>query len=264
MDMELLLKDVIAWAKKGGELIMNRDHTEIILKEGNANFVTPTDIAISDLLTENLPKLIDGSKMISEESYENADYHTGYVWVIDPIDGTNNFIYGLNFSVVSIGLLHDGIPTLGVVYLPYADDVYTGIRGRGAALNGQPIHVGPFEKVAQTMVLLETGSYNDRKLMTTLTPLRNVFQDCVDYRVTGCSAMDICYVASGKSGAFFSELISVWDYAAGLVILDEAGGKVSRWDGRPLDYGTPGSIVVTNGKLHDEMLARLSPDFKIT
>lgn len=262
MELTLLLRQVIDKAKEAGQIILARDSTDIILKEGNANFVTPTDIAVSEYLTDSLPKLLDGSKMISEESHHNAAYQNGAVWVVDPIDGTNNFIYGFNFSVVSIGLLVDGKPTLGVIYNPYSQDVFTGIRGNGAALNGKAIHVHPYKSLSETMVLLETGSYNDRLSMKTFYPLRAVFRDCVDYRVTGCSALDICYVASGKVGAFFSELISIWDYAAALVILEEAGGTVSRWDGSPLDFGKPGTILVTNSVLHDEMLRRVAENQK--
>lgn len=257
MNYETLMEKVKFWANKAGELILARGNVDVITKEGNANFVTPTDIAVSELLSSELPKLIDSSAVISEESCNNASYKTGYVWVIDPIDGTNNFIYGFNFSVVSIGLLHDGVPTLGVIYNPYSQDVFAAVKGQGATLNGKAIHIGEYKALSETMVLLETGSYNDRASMTTFNPLRAVFRDCVDYRVTGCSALDICYVASGKVGAFFSELISIWDYAAALVVLSEAGGKVTMWDGSPLNFGKPGNILVTNGLLHDAMLARL-------
>lgn len=258
MDYEALMKDVQSLARKAGELILARGNTSIIVKEGNANYVTPTDLAVSELLSRALPQLIEGSKMISEESTHNAAYQSGYVWVIDPIDGTNNFIYRLNFSVVSIGLFFEGVPTLGVVYNPYSGDTYAAIKGCGATLNGVTIHTHPYKSISETMVLLETGSYNDRASMTTFTPLRAVFQDCVDYRVTGCSALDICYVASGKVGAFFSELISIWDYAAALVVLSEAGGIASRWNGTALDFGKSGSILATNGILHEEMINRLN------
>ena len=254
---EELLEEVIEIAKQAGKHVLNRDNTSIIEKEGVANFVTPTDIAISNYLSEELPKVLEGSKIISEESKHNACYDEGLVWVLDPIDGTNNFIYELGLSVISIGLFSDGIPSMGVVYNPYRDEVYSGIRGKGAWWNGKRIRVNQNTAISQTMVMLETGSCNPRDKNATFAPLKEIFRDCIDYRVSGCSAMDICYVASGKVSAFFSELISIWDYAAALTILSEAGGKASRWDGSPLDHTVPGNILVTNGLLHDEMLQRI-------
>ena len=252
-----LLEKVVSIAKEAGKHVLNRDNTNIIEKDGVANFVTPTDIAISNYLSEELPKILKGSKIISEESKENAPYNAGYVWVLDPIDGTNNFIYELGLSVISIGLFSDGVPTMGVVYNPYRDEVYTGIRGIGAWWNGKPIKVNQNATISQTMVMLETGSCHPRDENATFAPLKEVFRDCIDYRVSGCSAMDMCYVASGKVSVFFSELFSIWDYAAALTILSEAGGKATRWDGSPLDHTKPGTILVTNGILHDEMLHRI-------
>ena len=255
---ECLLNKVICIAKQAGEHVINRDSTKIIEKDGVANFVTPTDIAISDFLSEKLPEVLEGSKIISEESKHNASFDDGFVWVLDPIDGTNNFIYELGLSVISIGLFADGIPTLGVIYNPYRDEVYSGIRNKGAWWNGKPIKVNNNTHISQTMVMLETGSCNPRDENATFAPLKEIFKDCIDYRVSGCSAMDICYVASGKVSAFFSELISIWDYAAALTILYEAGGKATRWDGSPLDHSKPGNILVTNSLLHDEMLHRIN------
>ncbi|MBQ6365850.1 MAG: inositol monophosphatase [Oscillospiraceae bacterium] len=252
-----LLEKVVNLAREAGKMVLNRENTKIIEKDGVANFVTPTDIAISNFLSEELPKILAGSKIISEESKHNARYDEGYVWVLDPIDGTNNFIYELGLSVISIGLFSDGIPSLGVIYNPYRDEVYTGIRGKGAWWNGKRIQVNQNTAVSQTMVMLETGSCNPREENATFAPLKEVFRDCIDYRVSGCSAMDICYVASGKVSVFFSELISIWDYAAALTILNEAGGKATRWDGSPLDHTHSGTILVTNGILHDEMLRRI-------
>lgn len=255
---EELLEKVINLAKEAGELIMGRKETGIIEKEGVSNFVTLTDIAISNFLSEKLPELLPGSKMISEESKDNAAFNDGMVWAIDPIDGTNNFIYGLGFSVVSIGLFIDGVPTMGVVYNPYRNEIYSGIKGKGAWWNGASIKVNNFTQLNQTMVMLETGSCHPRETNATFAPLKEIFRDCVDYRVSGCSAMDICYVASGKASAFFSELISIWDYAAAIVILNEAGGKATRWDGSALNHTQPGTILVTNALLHEEMLKRIN------
>jgi myo-inositol-1(or 4)-monophosphatase len=254
-----LLDNVIQLAKEAGKLIIDRKSTEIIEKDGVANYVTPTDIAVSNYLSEELPKILEGSKIISEESKHNARYDDGFVWVLDPIDGTNNFIYELGLSVISIGLFADGIPSLGVIYNPYRNEIYSGIRGVGAWWNGKRIHVNDNTAISQTMVMLETGSCHPREENATFAPLKEVFRDCIDYRVSGCSAMDMCYVASGKVSVFFSELISIWDYAAALTILNEAGGKATRWDGSPLDHTHSGTILVTNGLLHDEMLHRINP-----
>lgn len=245
-----LLNQVTALVQEAAALC-TRPNT--ITAKGEQDFVTEVDTRISDYMMEALPRLLPGSRVLSEEAPPPPHLEQGPLWVVDPIDGTTNYIFGLPLFCISLGLLWEGQPVLGVVYNPAGKELYTACPGSGARLNGAPIRVRQEMCLGQTLLLTETNPYSDRKKTRAMAVLAGLFLQVVDVRVTGSAALDLCYVAAGRAGVFATEKLTPWDWAAGQAILQEAGGTVTRWDGAVLDL-QPGTILATNGLLHRESL----------
>ena len=175
------------------------------------------------------------------------------VWFIDPLDGTTNFAHGFPFYNVSIGLQVAGTVVVGVVYDPVRRELFTAIRGKGAFCNGRRLQVSSTRGLAQS--LLVTGFAYDVR-----TSRNNNFghfirftRRCRGVRRTGSAALDLCYVADGRFDGFWELNLSPWDTAAGNVILEEAGGRMSHFSGGCYDIQVP-ELVASNGKIHDEMV----------
>ena len=241
MTLNQLCEKVSEIARGAGRLICSEDHVDVFVKDGRANFVTNMDLASQEYIITRLKELLPGSNFFAEESKENQ-LKPGYNWIIDPIDGTTNFMMGYKHSCISIGLVKDGAGVLGVVYDPYLDELYTGVLGEGAYLNEKKLQykTGSMENA---VVLFGTSFYNREYADLTFRSLRVVFEFCGDVRRTGSAALDLCYVASGKCDAYYELRIQPWDYAAGAVIVKEAGATVMGLLGRPLDYSSPVGVL---------------------
>jgi myo-inositol-1(or 4)-monophosphatase len=256
MDMTLLLEKVKELVLEASALIESRDVLNVKAK-GSRDFLTQVDLRISELLCLRLPELLPGSKVLSEEGEQSVNSRTGFTWIIDPVDGTTNLIYGLPLYAVSVGLLGEGRPVLGAVYNPADGEMFSAVPGGGAFLGDCRIHVNADASVARTLVLAETDPYLDRGRNRSPDLIKTIFQDCIDYRVTGSAALDICYIAAGRAGTFFTQALKPWDYAGGSTILLEAGGSLSTWDGGPLPYKGKHNFLASNGLLHAEMLEKI-------
>jgi myo-inositol-1(or 4)-monophosphatase len=226
-------------------------------RKGDRDFVTPVDIELSNYLTEGLRRIIPGSAVISEESPDSLSRPASCQWIIDPIDGTSNLIYGFPLFAVSVGLLVDNEPVLGLVYNPLSRELFTAIKGHGAYLGDQPIIVNKENILANALVLVETDPYLDRDKNRSPDLIKAVFRDCLDYRVTGSAALDICFIAAGRGSVFFTQSLKPWDYAGGSIILLEAGGCISQWDNTPILFREKHNLLATNGVLHREMIERI-------
>jgi myo-inositol-1(or 4)-monophosphatase len=256
MDMSPLLEKVKNLVLEASALINSRDALNVKAK-GSRDFLTQVDLRISELLCMRLPELLPGSKVLSEEGEQGINPRTGFTWIIDPVDGTTNLIYGIPLYTVSVGLLEEGNPVLGTVYNPPGGEMFSAVLGGGAFLNDRRIHVNADISAAHTLVLAETDPYLDRSRNRSPDLIKAVFQDCIDYRVTGSAALDICYIAAGRAGIFFTQALKPWDYAGGSSILLEAGGNLSMWDGNPLPYEGKHNFLATNGLLHAEILEKI-------
>lgn len=250
-----LLNDVCRLVKEAEELFFTGAGLEISNK-GSRDYVTQVDLAASEYLVHHLPAILPGSRVFSEELAPSAPIDGGYCWVIDPVDGTTNLIYSVPLYTISIGLLYDYEPVLGVVYNPASGEMFCAAKGYGAFLNGKPIRVCDDERLEQTLVLVETNPYADRTKTRSYDVIGRVFLDCIDYRVIGSAALDICYVASGRCGVFFAERLRTWDCVGGFAILQEAGGQYTNWQGEAFSFtNTHGeSLIASNRKLHDTAL----------
>ena len=232
--MELLNK-IAALVLQAGDIVLSAQDIEnqTRLKTSAADMVTAYDEKVENFLKETLPPLVPGSIFFGEEEKENADPGKGWVFVVDPIDGTANFVRGLRQSAVSVALAKDGQVEYAVVLDPYRKELFIAKRGCGAFCNGQPIHVSD-RPLSQGIFGMGTSPYNQALHPLTLSLTAQLFSRSCDFRRMGAAALDLCALACGRLDAFFECQLSPWDYAAGSLLITEAGGTVSTLEGKPL------------------------------
>ena len=225
-------------------------------KEGSANFVTIHDVRIQNILMEQLHAILPEARFFAEEK-ENDPLmlEEGYTFLIDPIDGTTNFIHGYGISAISVGLLFRGTPVFGVICDPYREELFEARRGLGAFCNGRSIHVSdrPLEK--SVFAVGTAPYYKDTLGERTFAMMRGLFEKGADVRRLGSAALDLAAVACGRADGYAELRISPWDYAAGVLLVTEAGGTVTDCQGGPIQYGEPQSICAGTGVTHAAMLA---------
>ncbi len=225
-------------------------------KAGSANFVTEYDLAVQEQLKAALAPLFPDAVFFAEEDGESARaLGAGYTFIIDPIDGTTNFMCGYNTSAVSVGLLADGKPVFGAVYDPYRDEYFMATAGGGATCNGRPIHVSK-RPLGRAIVSIGSAPYQKSFLApTTMAMTTDLFLTFADFRRSGSAALDICHVAAGRTDAYCEPILAPWDFAAGSLILAEAGGLASNFRGETIVQGRPNACVFGSPVGHPAALA---------
>ena len=232
-----MLEQIISIVREAGEIVLSAHDvwSQTHEKSSAADLVTEYDLAVERFLKEKLPPLVPGSLFFGEEEKENASPLTGWVFIVDPIDGTTNFVRGLKHSAISVALAHDGVVEYGVVYDPYKDEIFSARRGGGAFLNGRPIHVSE-RPLDQGVFGMGTAIYDRQFIAPTMRVTEQLFRRSCDFRRLGAAALDLCNVACGRLDLFFEYSLSPWDHAAGGLILIEAGGVLSTLEGSPMYY----------------------------
>ena len=230
-----------------GQIVKNADRRNLHVdsKAGHANFVTEYDRKVQDRLRCGLLKTMPDAHFIGEEGSSQAFSPSGAFFIVDPIDGTTNFIRDYHASSISVALVVDGAAELGVVYNPYLDEMFTAQRGRGAFCNGNRLHVSS-EPLENGLVIFGTSPYNEELSERSFKLAYSYFRKSIDVRRTGSAALDMCSVAAGRAELFFELSLSPWDYAAGALIVEEAGGIVTDIDGNALVYGRKSSVLARN------------------
>ena len=218
---------------------------QIHTKEGHANFVTDMDVSIQNELMEKLQDVLPGASFIAEEK-DNGE-PGGLAWLIDPIDGTQNFINGYQHSAISVALVSEGEGCLGVVYDPYLQEMFWAVRGGGAFVNDQPIQVSD-RPLEIGLVNFGTSPYRRDLAKQTFSAVQSIFQSCGDLRRSGSAALDLSYLAAGRCEGFFEMVLSPGDYAAASVLIREAGGMIDAIAPDAWGYGKPIGIVAGNQK----------------
>ncbi len=242
----------IAAAQEAGSLLRERHGSSFaIAKKGRINLVTEMDLASEELIVRRLLTAYPDHQILAEERGQSQS-SSPWKWVIDPLDGTTNYAHGYRFFCVSIGLEFQGKIVLGVVHDPITLETFSAISGAGAELNGQPIRVS-IEATLENAMLSTGFSYQPEAVEQNLELFNALIRQARAIRRDGSAALDLCYVACGRFDGFWELSLSAWDVAAGTLIVREAGGGVSRFDGAP---GTiyDGEIVVSNGSLHAALL----------
>ncbi|QQS49108.1 MAG: inositol monophosphatase [Acidobacteriota bacterium] len=229
-----------------------------ISNKGRINLVTEADLASENFIKEMISSRFPSHRILAEESgiSPHHDESAEYLWIIDPLDGTTNFSHGFPCYAVSIGVERRGEPVIGVIYDPSRDELFAAERGSGATLNGASIRVSGIDHLERAL-LVSGFPYDVREKMDSYLPAWKRFLECAQgVRRFGAAAIDMAYVACGRLDGFWEKGLNPWDTAAGWVIIEEAGGRVTRLDGSPFDNFTP-SLLCTNGRIHEAMLDEL-------
>ena len=248
------LQTAIEIVTRAGEIQLARQGSGFrVSKKGTTDLVTEVDLECERMCRAVLAERFPAHDVLAEEEGVGQRSGSRWRWVFDPLDGTTNYAHGLPIFSASLGLEIDGRTEVGAVYDPSRRELFTAERGRGAALNGNPLKVSDTETLIDS--LLVTGfPYGALRGSSDLVDLFGSFlQQARAVRRLGSAALDLCYVATGRFEAFWEQHLRPWDVCAGVLIVEEAGGRVTGMDGRPFDP-TAGHLVASNGALHDEML----------
>lgn len=242
-------------ARTGGEVLLKyfRQSFEIRTKQA-CDFVTTADVEAEHAIAAVIRATFPDDAILGEENY-SSDVSSERLWVVDPLDGTTNFAHGIPHFAVSIGYYEAGEPLCGVVLNPARDDVYHAVRGEGAFGNGERLSVAEHNSLSESLV--GVGFYYDRGAMmeATLASIRELFgQQIHGIRRFGTASLDLVQVASGMFGAFFEYELSPWDFAAGRLLVEEAGGRITTCRGEPLPLAKT-SVLASNTRLHDSVQA---------
>lgn len=226
----------------------NQEDLGIENKEGIGNIVTKYDKEIQNILKDELLNLLPDASFIGEEEDLHSEIlNKGYTYIVDPIDGTTNFARGLSVSAVSVGLLKDGEQYIAVCYNPYLNEMFTAEKGKGAYLNNKPIKVSN-KILKQGIVLTGSAPYYEELRKQTFKLMQNFIGVATDFRRFASAVMDLCNIACGRAEVYFEVILQPWDYAAGALIVEEAGGKVTQINGEKITFDKPCSIVASNNK----------------
>ena len=256
-----MLNFAIQTAREAGHLLAERfGRTLQITNKSELDLVTESDLASERLIIERIQTYHPRHAILAEESGVSAtaerDQQSEWRWIIDPLDGTTNYAHGYPCFCVSMGLEHKGKMEVGVIYDPMRDELFTAERGAGASLNGRRIQVSPRANLSSA--LLCTGfPYDVRERSQFARHFANFIMNAQGVRRDGAAALDLAYVACGRFDGFWEEGLKPWDVAAGMLMVEEAGGRVSNYAGEPLSIYQP-PILASNGLLHEEMMRVLA------
>ena len=246
-DTHTILNEIIVAAKECGQVMLQADRNNFGIKDkaGKANFVTAYDCKIQEMLQIKLAQIRPEAEFLGEEEDCRINRKAEYIFVVDPIDGTTNFIKDYHMSCVSIGLIRNGKRYLGVVHNPYLDETFSAISGEGAYMNGNAIHVSS-DDLENGVVLFGSSPYNTELAKASFELAYEYFQKCLDIRRSGSAALDLCSIASGRAELYFELILSPWDFAAGALIVEEAGGIVTTVEGDALSCLEKSSVLARN------------------
>ena len=245
-----MLKELEAIVRRAGEMVREAHDVEQVTSEktGAADLVTKYDIAVQGFLKRELLALLPEADFFGEEG-DHAALTRPWTFIVDPIDGTTNFVRGIAFTNISVALALDGQVEYAVIYAPLLDELFSAQRGCGAFCNGLPIHVSTRDM--DHAVFLCGSTIYDRSLTDRhFSLLRQLYDRGLDYRRFGSAALDLCQVAIGRVELFYECRLSPWDFVAGSLIAAEAGGVVTTLDGGPLDALHPSSVFAANPLCH--------------
>ena len=250
-------------ALEAGDILKHGFRTpfKISSKEGKHNLVTEYDHKAERAIIHSLKEAVPDSHFLAEESGDSGG-NNELTWIIDPLDGTVNFAHKIPIFSVSIALEKKGEVVSGVVYQPLQNELFVAEKGKGAYLNGEPISVSPIEKIEKAF--FATGfPYNlSDNPFHCIEHFIDILKLGIPIRRLGSAAIDLAYTAAGYYEGFFEVGLKPWDSAAGCLLIEEAGGKITHWDRSPFSVHSNKPILATNGKIHNEMGAILIRDKK--
>ncbi len=262
--MQAFLNTAVQAARRAGDIAVRAlsrlDQLEVRAKARN-EYVTQVDQAAEQAIIETLQKRYPDHAFLAEESGSRGSHE--FTWIIDPLDGTTNFVHGFPTFSVSIALRRQDTLEVGVVYDPCRQELFTAMRGRGAQLDGKRIRVSQHKELDGA--LIGTGfpfRSNQRWMKTYLAMLGHVMETTAGVRRPGSAALDLCYVAAARLDGFFEFGLETWDTAAGTLMIQEAGGLVTSLTGQG-SHLTSGNVLAGNPKVHEALRVLLTPHLNL-
>ena len=224
-------------------------------KDVRSNLVTEADTQSELLIRSIIAAQFPDDAVLGEEAGQSGK-STGHRWIVDPLDGTTNFAHGYRCFCVSIAYEHEGVVEFGVIYDPMAEEEFTARRGQGASCNGSALRVSDQDELRDALLATGFPAHTAGELQSNLYPFADFAMKAQALRRDGSAALDLCYVAAGRFDGFWEPALHAWDVAAGALIVQEAGGRVTDYGGAP--HSLEGAqVVASNGKIHAELLAVL-------
>lgn len=250
-----LSQSLAAAMRTAGAEMLDRADFVVHSKNGSYDFVTDMDFRMQERMRTALTQILPEAAFLSEEDLTQQPAPGQYYWLIDPIDGTTNFVRDLHLSCIAVALCQDDAVVLGAVYIPWGDEFYYAERGCGAFLNDKPIHVSD-RSFAQAVANFGQGYGTRQQSYDRMRPIHaKVCTECTAVRALGTAEISLCYVAAGRVDVYIEQAIGPWDHAAGSVIVQEAGGVCTNWHGTACNLTSNDSMVAGNPTCHAEMLS---------
>jgi myo-inositol-1(or 4)-monophosphatase len=255
-----LLNVMQAAARKAGRSL-KRDFGEVanlqVSMKGPANFVSAADHRAEEILRAELLKARPGYGFIGEEGGNREGTDKTHVWIVDPLDGTTNFLHSIPHFCISIALVREGTPIAGLIYNPANDEFFTAERGKGAFFNDHRIRVAGRRRLADAVVCCALPHHGRGDLALFRREMAAIQDKVAGLRRFGAAALDLAYVAAGRFDAYWERGLSAWDFAAGVLMVREAGGFVTDLEDHERTMTTPGDVIAGNEFMHREVLALL-------
>ena len=242
-----------AW-EAGGILKANFRQARQVQYKGRANIVTDIDLQTEKRLREFIQAEYPDHNIVSEES-SPIDNDSEFTWIFDPLDGTNNYSFGIPYFATVVALTRGGESLLGIVYDPMHDETFSALKGEGTTVNGEPASVTAKTSVRESLIGLDLG-YVDDKGNQLLNFMSGLWPNIYAFRIMGSAALGMSYAACGRLDVYFHALVYPWEHACGKLLVTEAGGVFTDWEGNP-QVGGESSIIATNKAIHADFLKLL-------
>lgn len=228
-----------------------------VRQKGDSDFVTRADLEVSEYLRKRLSELYPSVGFISEEDEWEDRSRDGAYWILDPIDGTTNFMHALPLCCISLALYEAGEVTAGVIYSPYTEELFYAVKGSGAFLNGKRICVSKCRELSECLGLFEFNAYYKNETDKALEHARKIYTACQDIRTLGSAALEFAYIACGRADVYLGRYLKPWDFAAGKLIIEEAGGRVGALGGELDLFNYRQHVISANSEVYEKFEALL-------
>lgn len=244
-------KQLAQTLRRAGDMMLHYQNPQVFAKGAHADFVTEADLAVQSFLLEELARLWPGARFFAEEKKDNV-LTDELTFIIDPIDGTTNYFRGRRMSAISVGAVENRKPVFGAIYDPYRKQLYHAAAGRGAFCDETPLHVSD-EPFGRALIGLGTSPYYSEWMELTGRTVGALLPRCADLRRTGSATMELCDIAAGRSEGCFEWMLQPWDYCAGVLLVEEAGGRCGNILGGEVTYEKGIPFMAANARCFDEL-----------
>ncbi|MCE7794750.1 inositol monophosphatase family protein [Salipaludibacillus sp. CUR1] len=254
-DFQMIKEKAEEWTREAGGYIKEQMKLtfKVNTKSHQHDLVTDVDKGVEAFFQEKIDKEFPGHRLMGEEgSFENVKDLSGTVWILDPIDGTVNFVHQESYFAISAGVFHNGEPVIGIVYDVMHDELFSSLKGKGAELNNRRLSPLSENSLNEAIISFNTGwLLKDRRLERIVKRSRGT-------RSYGAAALEIAYVAAGRLDAYISFNLAPWDIAGGYALLQEVGGKATNYDGKTLNFLEKTTLIAANPWVYDEIIEVLN------